>query len=37
MGNIQEWNHPSRVTFDLQNNKKWSAIFPINMEPLESI
>ncbi|XP_019860650.1 PREDICTED: coiled-coil and C2 domain-containing protein 2A-like [Amphimedon queenslandica] len=36
-GNIQEWDHPSRVTFDLQNSKKWSPLFPSTMNPLDSI
>jgi coiled-coil and C2 domain-containing protein 2A len=36
-GNIQEFDHPSRVNFDLQSNKKWSPLFQANMAPLNSI
>ena len=36
-GNVQEWDHPGRLTFDLQNCKKWCPLFSSSVKPLDSL
>lgn len=35
--NIQDYDDPGRIVFDLSNTKHWRPLFPSNSQPLSSV
>ncbi len=35
--NIQDYEDPSRIVFDLQNSTHWRPLFPTDMAPLATV
>ena len=35
--NIQDYEDPSRIVFDLENSKHWRTLFPADMQPLATV